>query len=282
MVVITNKELLTNKLQFYRQKGKKTGFVPTMGALHKGHMALVMQALKENDCVVVSIYVNPTQFDNTEDLKKYPRILDKDRRILEKIPGDILLYVPSTEDIYGTSVFSNHYKFGGLEHQMEGKHRHNHFDGVGTILSLFFEIVKPDRAYFGEKDFQQLQIVKKLVTLKKIPVEIIGHPIVREPNGLAMSSRNKRLTQKQIEAAALIYKTLSEVQKKFKTKSISTLNIFVKEQFLKHPFLKLEYFQIANEKTLVEAKHKRKSNKYRAFIAVFCNDVRLIDNLALN
>ncbi len=282
MSVITEKELLNSKLHFYKQKGKSIGFVPTMGALHDGHIALVRQALNENDCVVVSIYVNPTQFDNKEDLKNYPRILDKDLKLLKKTDPDILLYVPATEDIYGSSVVLKHFSFGGLEHQMEGKHRRRHFDGVATILSLFFEIVKPDRAYFGEKDYQQLQIVKKLVTTKKIPIAIIGHPIVREPNGLAMSSRNKRLTNKEFEEAAFIYKSLSEVQKKFKTHSISALNLFIEEQFLNHPFLKLEYFQIANEKTLAEAKQKRKQHTYRAFIAVFCGDVRLIDNMALN
>lgn len=282
MVVHTDKVSLSSDLLSRRKQHKKIGFVPTMGALHRGHLSLVEQALKENDTVVVSIYVNPTQFDNKEDLKKYPRILQKDKDLLQQLTGDIILYVPSNEDIYGNSVTSMHFTYAGLEHQMEGAHRAGHFNGVGTILSLFFEIVKPHRAYFGEKDFQQLQIVRKLVQLQKFPVEIVGCPIVREENGLAMSSRNKRLSEKEFEEAAFIYKILSEVKRRFPTTSIGKLNAYVTEQFLQHNYLELEYFEIANEQTLVPAKHKRKYNSYRAFIAVHCGDVRLIDNVSLS
>ncbi|KAA3622187.1 MAG: pantoate--beta-alanine ligase [Flavobacterium sp.] len=282
MVVHTDKVSLSSDLLSRRKQNEKIGFVPTMGALHRGHLSLVKNALKENDCVVVSIYVNPTQFDNKEDLKKYPRILQKDIQLLQELSGDILLYVPNNEDIYGEKVTSAHFEYDGLEHQMEGAHRKGHFDGVGTILSIFFDIIKPHSAYFGEKDFQQLQIVRKLVQLQKYPVEIVGCPIVRENNGLAMSSRNKRLSEKEFEEAAFIYKTLQKVKRKFPTTSIKKINEFVKEQFLHNSYLKLEYFEIANEQTLVPAKHKMKTNKYRAFIAVHCGKVRLIDNVPLN
>ncbi len=282
MVVHTDKVSLSSDLLPRRKQNNKIGFVPTMGALHHGHLSLVEKALIENDSVVVSIYVNPTQFDNKEDLNKYPRILQKDIQLLQDLSGDILLYAPNNEDIYGEKVSSKHFKYEGLEHQMEGAQRKGHFDGVGTILSILFDIVKPNKAYFGEKDFQQLQIVRKLVELQQIPVEIIGCPIVRENNGLAMSSRNKRLSEKEFEEAAFIYKTLQKVKRKFSTTSIKRINHFVKEQFLHNSCLKLEYFEIANEETLVPAKHKMKDNKYRAFIAVHCGNVRLIDNVPLN
>jgi pantoate--beta-alanine ligase len=177
---------------------------------------------------------------------------------------------------------AKNYRFGGLENEMEGKHRKGHFDGVGTILNIFFRIIRPDRAYFGEKDFQQLQIVKKLVAIEKLPVEIVGCPIVREENGLAMSSRNKRLSPKQFEEASIIFKTLNEVKEKFGSLSISQLNQLVAERFLKSSYLNLEYFEIANEKTLKTAKRKNKASKYRAFIAAFTGEVRLIDNMPLN
>jgi len=281
MVVYTDKESLTPFIVSKKKKGKKIGFVPTMGALHNGHLSLVKAAIRQNDLVVVSIYVNPTQFDNKKDLENYPRIPIKDQHFLEQLSGDIILYVPDTKDIYGDSVDSLQFMFDGLEHQMEGAHRDGHFNGVGTILTVLFGIVRPDRAYFGEKDFQQLQIVRKLAEKNKIAVEIIGCPIVREENGLAMSSRNKRLSEKEFEEAAFIYQTLLEVQSKFSSTSINSLKSLVEERFLHHTYLKLEYFEIANEQTLVPARRKQKNNKYRAFIAVHCGDVRLIDNVAL-
>ncbi len=269
-------------LSSFLKSNKNIGFVPTMGALHKGHLSLVQKALDENNCVVVSIFVNPTQFNNTKDLKKYPRTINDDIELLKTLQGKILVFSPEASKLYNSRISSKKYLFSGLENEMEGKHRKGHFDGVGTVLNLLFRIIKPTRAYFGEKDFQQLQIVKKLVEIENLPIKIIGCPIVREENGLAMSSRNKRLTQKQFNEATLIHKTLSEVQQKFNFYSISKLNNMVKERFLDHNYLELEYFEIANIQTLKTAKHKRKQNKYRAFIAVFAGSVRLIDNIALN
>lgn len=281
MVIHTQKETLVQALSFSKNKGS-IGFVPTMGALHKGHLSLVARALGENVTVAVSIFVNPTQFNNSTDLQKYPRTPDADISLLEELNSEIIVYLPEVSDLYADSVTAKHYNFGGLEDEMEGKHREGHFDGVGTIVSKLLKIVKPNTAYFGEKDFQQLQIVKKLVSIEKLPVKIVGCPILREENGLAMSSRNKRLSAKQFEKAAIIYKTLKEVREKFGSASIADLNELVAERFLQTPDLKLEYFEIANEKTLKTAKRKNKGSKYRAFIAVFAGEVRLIDNMPLN
>lgn len=281
MVIYTDKQLLQSFLIGEKEKGKQLGFVPTMGALHRGHLSLVERGLSENDLVVVSIFVNPTQFDNQQDLDKYPRIHKQDQKLLETLKGELVLFLPEAANLYGDSIEARRFTYDGLEHQMEGAHRKGHFDGVGTILTLLFEVVKPDRAYFGEKDFQQLQIVRKLVEKHNIPVEIIGCPIVREANGLAMSSRNRRLNKKEFDEASFIYKILTEVRSRFSSESIAVLKKFVEEQFLQHELLKLEYFEIANEKTLIPAKRKRKHNTYRAFIAVHCGNVRLIDNIAL-
>lgn len=281
MVVHTQKKTLEQALSF-KTKKDKIGFVPTMGALHKGHISLVQKALSENQIVVVSIFVNPTQFNNSADLKKYPRTLDTDISLLKALQGEILVYAPEISDIYENSVASKKFNFGNLENEMEGKFRSGHFDGVGTVVEKLFRIVKPDTAYFGEKDFQQLQIVKKLTALENLPVKIVGCPIFREANGLAMSSRNKRLSPQQFVDAAIIYKTLTEVREKFSTTSIADLNRLVVERFSLCPQLKLEYFEIANEKTLKTAKRKTKGTKYRAFIAVFAGEVRLIDNMPLN
>jgi len=270
-----SKELTNNK------KDDTIGFVPTMGALHEGHLSLVRKALNENDRVVVSIFVNPTQFDHDSDLEKYPRTLQNDLDLLKPLNGRILVYVPEISDIYPKKVEALHFNYGGIEFEMEGKHRKGHFDGVGTIVSLLLKKVKPTNAYFGEKDFQQLQIVKKLVENESIPVNIIGCPIVREESGLAKSSRNKLLSKEQLKEASIISKTLNEVRQKFNNLSISQLNDVVKERFLNSP-LQLEYFEIANEETLKTVKRKHKSNKYRGFIAAYAGPIRLIDNIPLN
>ncbi|OAB80042.1 pantoate--beta-alanine ligase [Cochleicola gelatinilyticus] len=280
MTLYTDQNSLLKALLPYRNS-KKIGFIPTMGALHEGHISLINKGLEENNVVVVSIFVNPTQFDNAGDLKKYPRTLEADIALISTLKGTVFIFSPDATDLYQGKVASKHFSFDGLEHEMEGKHRKGHFDGVGTVVSLLLKAVRPDKAYFGEKDFQQLQIVKKLVEIENLPTKIIGCPIVRESNGLAMSSRNKRLSPKQFEAAAIIHETLSEVNQKFKTHSIAQLNALVQQRFSKNNDLELEYFEIANVKTLKTAKHKRKGNNYRAFIAAFAGKVRLIDNKAL-
>ena len=281
MLVFTEKVNLQKHLESFHKTNKSIGFVPTMGALHEGHLSLLKESLIDNKITVISIFVNPTQFNNTEDLKKYPRTLDSDVKKIESLSKDIIVFSPSVDEIYNGKTVSTNFDFDGLENQMEGKHRPGHFDGVGTIVKMLFEIVNPNKAYFGQKDFQQLQIVKKLVSKYKIPVEIIGCPIHRESNGLAMSSRNQRLSEKAKKDAALIYKTLKKSKEIFKTKSANETVKFVEREFLKHPDFELEYFEIADEKTLLTCKRKSKSKKYRAFIAVFVEEIRLIDNLSL-
>lgn len=282
MKVHTTRDSLHQALASYRKNSLSIGLVPTMGALHRGHVALVARAVTENEVVVVSIFVNPTQFDNPADLQKYPRTMDQDVTILSTLKAKIHIFAPSDDHLYNSKITSGNYYFSGLENEMEGKHRKGHFNGVGTVLNLLFRAVGPNKAYFGEKDFQQLQIVRKLVEIEKLPIEIVGCPIVRESNGLALSSRNKRLTAIHLKEAPFIYTTLNEVAARFSSDSIPTLTQFVIDVFKNHPNLELEYFEIANSKTLKQAKRKRKGNLYRAFIAVYAGEIRLIDNMALN
>ena len=278
-VYYKNKSLQNNLAKL--KTGASLGFIPTMGALHKGHLSLINRAKLENDFIVVSIFVNPTQFDKKQDLLKYPRTLKKDLALLESVDCDYV-FVPSVQEIYNDNIVVSQFDFDGLEFEMEGKHRTGHFNGVGTIVKKLFEIVKPTKAYFGEKDFQQLQIIKKLVQTNKIPVQITGCEIYRENDGLAMSSRNTRLTNAQRNEATFIYKTLINAKEKFSTNSITEVINWIENEFEKNSILELEYFEIANIKTLKSAKRKSGKSNYRAFIAAFAGDVRLIDNIALN
>lgn len=283
MIVYKDKKTISEKISKLKSQDYTIGFVPTMGALHEGHLSLVIEALANNDKAVVSIFVNPTQFDNALDLEKYPRTLEADVNLLKSLKNDnILLYAPSVEDIYEGKTLSENFDFDGLEHEMEGKFRKGHFNGVGTVVKRLFEIVKPDNAYFGKKDFQQLVIIKKLVEKYDIPVNIIGCEISREPSGLARSSRNTRLKSEYNEAAAFIYATLKAARLYFGTKSVIEVAEWVESQFAKNNLLELEYFVIADAETLKPITKKSKEKKYRAFIAVFAGDVRLIDNIALN
>ena len=282
MHVFNKKTELNAFLSPLINKKKTIGFVPTMGALHEGHLSLLEKSLSENDITVMSIFVNPTQFNNAEDLEKYPRTLERDVEKMSVVSNEIIVYAPSVLDIYEGNTVSELFEYDGLEHQMEGKHRPGHFDGVGTIVKRLFEIIKPNNAYFGEKDFQQLQIVKKLVSKHHIPVTIIGCAIFREENGLAMSSRNERLSPKARKKAALIHQILNEAKAIFEEKSSKETIQFVEKSFKKHPEFELEYFEIADEETLISAKTKAKNKKYRGFIAVFIEKIRLIDNISLN
>ena len=281
MLVFTEKDVLQKHLKPIHKNKRKIGFVPTMGALHDGHLSLLKQSLEENDVTIISIFVNPTQFNNPEDLEKYPRTLDADINKIETLCKDIIVFSPSVDDIYEGNTFSNAFDFDGLEKQMEGKHRPGHFDGVGTVVKKLLEIVEPNSAYFGQKDFQQLQIVRKLVSKHNIPVQIVGCPIHRETNGLAMSSRNQRLSEEAKKKSSLIFKTLQKSKEKFKTLSAKETVAFVEKEFLKFPEFTLEYFEIAEEESLLPCIRKSKSKQYRAFIAVFIENIRLIDNLKL-
>ncbi|WP_396148241.1 pantoate--beta-alanine ligase [Flavobacterium sp.] len=281
MLVFQTQNALQIELKKAQNQSKKIGFVPTMGALHRGHLSLLEQSISENEITVLSIFVNPTQFNNAEDLKKYPRTLEKDIALVQELNKNILIYAPTVTDIYEGNTISRSFDYDGLEHQMEGKHRPGHFDGVGTIVKKLFEIVEPTHAYFGEKDFQQLQIVKKLVVKHKIPVNVIPCEIYREPSGLAMSSRNERLSDNARNESKLIYQILLEAKDKFMLKSAKEVTEFVVREFKKHKNFTLEYFEIAEEETLLSCKRKTKNKKYRGFIAVFIEDIRLIDNISL-
>ncbi|MFV8342467.1 pantoate--beta-alanine ligase [Flavobacterium sp. XS2P39] len=282
MHIFYGKAALRDYLKSIKTSNSTIGFVPTMGALHQGHLALMQKSLLENENTIVSIFVNPTQFNNPEDLAKYPRTLEEDVKKLTALSSEIILYAPTVEDIYDGQPLSQSFDFDGLEDQMEGEFRPGHFNGVGTIVKRLFKIVEPTNAYFGEKDFQQLQIVKKMVAKANLKVNVIGCPIFREANSLAMSSRNERLSAEEREKAAIIYKTLTIAKEKFKTKSAKSVAEWVQKSFEKHPLFKLEYFVIADEATLLPCTRKNKNKKYRAFIAVFVNNIRLIDTISLN
>lgn len=280
MKVLTTRKEVQSHLEKHLASHDKIGFVPTMGALHSGHLSLIEESRKNNTVTIASIFVNPTQFDKAEDLAKYPRTFENDILLLERHGCDFV-FAPSVEEIYQQEVISAQFDFDGLENEMEGKFRAGHFDGVGTIVRSLFEIVQPTSAYFGEKDFQQLQIIRKMVEKNNLPVHIVGCPIFRESHGLAMSSRNERLSKEQREQASIIYQTLLEVQSKINKSTIKDLEDLVQTKFKNHPKFELEYFNIADEETLRTTDKIDPKKKLRAFIAVYADSIRLIDNLAL-
>ncbi len=283
MYIFNTKETLQDHLRQCLQKKESIGFVPTMGALHIGHISLVAKSFEENTYTVVSVFVNPTQFNNKEDLDNYPRTLESDIALLKVHFGDkIIVFAPSPQNLYDGEVVSLNFNFGKIENQMEGKFRPGHFDGVGTVITHLFNAVQPTKAYFGEKDYQQLQVVRKLVELQEFLVEIVGCDIYRESSGLAYSSRNQRLSVNVKEKASIIYKTLKECKEMFGTKSATDITSYVKGIFEKSEMFDLEYFEIADTIDLETVKKILPKKKYRAFIAVFGEEVRLIDNIALN
>ncbi len=271
---------LQQKLHSHKENGLSIGFVPTMGALHAGHISLVERAAGENDIVVVSIFVNPTQFNNPDDLRNYPRTLESDTALLRKFKCDIV-FAPDEKTIYpepDTRTFS----FGRLEQVMEGRHRPGHFTGVARVVSKLFSMVKPHRAYFGEKDFQQLAIIQNMVDQMKFDIIIVPCPIIREEDGLAMSSRNALLSQAQRKIAPTIYQTMKKVEKKYNTHTINQLKDYFKEAVELSPLLKIEYVEFADESTLEPIDQKLDKQQVRLFVAVLAGDIRLIDNLKIN
>ena len=282
MLVYTTQITLKEYLSPLKTEGKTIGLVPTMGAIHDGHLSLMKLALDQNDVVVVSIFVNPTQFNNANDLEKYPRTLEKDVKLIESLSDKIIIFAPSVHDIYEDNAVADVFKYDGLENQMEGANRPGHFNGVGTIVKKLFEISEADKAYFGEKDFQQLQIVRNMTSQFNLPVEIIGVPIFRQEDGLAMSSRNELLSTEAKKEATLIYQIMLQAKELFKTKSIQEVIEFVENEFKKHPNFELEYFEIADEHFLKTAKEKLSNVKYRGFVVAHLDNVRLIDNISLN
>jgi len=269
----------THYLENQKKAGKTIGFVPTMGALHDGHLELMRRAKSENDILTVSIFVNPIQFNNPDDLKKYPRDIEKDSKLLESVGCDIL-FVPDVNEMYPEEV-NKTYDFGLLENVMEGAFRSGHFNGVAVVVKKLFEIILPDRAYFGEKDFQQLAIIQKLVEIENLPVKIVPCPIVRESDGLAMSSRNERLTKAERNLAPFIYKMLKSVKEKTSSMTVDEVKLMVENMFRDQPEFTLEYFEIAESINLQPVGSWRKTQGIVAFIAAFLGNVRLIDNIRI-
>ncbi len=268
---------LKSILQGYRDKGNKIGFVPTMGALHKGHISLVERSVEENDITVVSIFVNPTQFNDTNDLKNYPRMPEKDISLLNEA-GVNLVFMPSESEMY-PEPDSRVFDFGTLDKVMEGKFRPGHFNGVAQVVSKLFDIVNPHRAYFGEKDYQQLAIIRAMVGMLGYNIEIVGCPIAREPDGLAMSSRNLLLTPEHRQSAPDIYKTLADARNKTDEFSVKEMISWVEKQINSNPNLRVEYFELVDADTLLPVSSWEHPNRIVGCIAVWAGKVRLIDNL---
>jgi pantoate--beta-alanine ligase len=258
------------------------GFVPTMGALHEGHLSLVRKSCLQSDTSVVSIFVNPTQFNDAEDLKKYPRDIPGDVSLLKNVLGEKdILFIPEYKDLYACEK-EFELDLEGLDTVMEGRHRPGHFRGVVRVVKLLFEVVGPDRAYFGQKDFQQLTIIKKMVDKLGLDIEIVACPILREPNGLAMSSRNERLTPDLREKAGIIHKTLSRYNKIGDKSDIPLIGKQIIADINKPGFFNTEYFEIVDNVSLKKADANTVLNpqlKYYGCIAVFAGEVRLIDNI---
>ena len=268
---------LRAELALQRQAGKKIGLVPTMGALHEGHASLVRRAVAENDVVVVSDFVNPTQFNDKNDLLKYPRTLDADCELLEK-EGASFVFAPSVEEIY-PEPDTRQFSYAPLDTVMEGKYRPGHFNGVCQIVSKLFMIVEPDKAYFGEKDFQQLAIIREMVKQMNFPLEIVGCPIVREADGLALSSRNARLSEEERQQALNISKTLFASKEYAASHTVEETQKFVEESIAASEGLELEYFELVDGTTLQKISTWDETNYAVGCITVYCGEVRLIDNI---
>ena len=278
MVIFNEKEKLTPAIVELKNQNKTIGFIPTMGALHEGHMSLVKASKAQNDYTIVSIFVNPTQFNNPEDLEKYPRTEEKDIELLTKNGCDFV-YLPTVNDLYATNEVAKKYDFGTIDKVMEGASRPGHFDGVATIVSKLFRAVKPTRAYFGEKDFQQIRIIQEMVKQEGLDVLIMPMPIYRAETGLAFSSRNARLSTQQTDDAPQIYSILSKaVALKNNGKDVAEITKFVENEFANSSF-KLEYFEITDENSLETIQHFSDAKNIRGFVVAYAGEVRLIDNI---
>ncbi len=255
------------------------GFVPTMGALHQGHLSLIAQSKKQNKITICSIFVNPKQFNNQDDLIKYPRNTEKDLQLLKKNNCDVV-FIPNEKEIYPKEQDKKFY-FGILSEVMEAAHRPGHFNGVALVIERFFEILHPKNAYFGEKDFQQLAVIRNLVKQLKLDVNIVGCPICRAENGLAMSSRNERLTAKEKQEAARINKALNFIKGNYQNYNITTIKKKFEEKINTNNLLNLEYFEIADGNSLASINKWEETDYCVAFTAVNVGSVRLIDNITI-
>lgn len=277
MKVVRTISELKSLISGFKKEGKQVGLVPTMGALHAGHMSLVSRARKENDIVAVSVFVNPTQFNNKEDLRTYPRTEEQDCALLEAAGCDVV-FVPSVEEIYpeeDTRVFD----LGPVAEVMEGKFRPGHFNGVAQIVSKLFSFVEPDKAYFGEKDFQQIAVIRRMVELEGFKLEIVSCPIKREDDGLALSSRNVRLSEEQRKIAPNIYRVLKESCNFASNHTVAETVAMVTEELNKLPQLEVEYYEIVNGLTMQPVENWKDAPYVVGCITVYCGDVRLIDNI---
>ena len=278
MIVISKVNELEKAVEAFRIEGKSIGLVPTMGALHQGHLSLVERCRRENDVVVVSVFVNPTQFNNKEDLRTYPRTEDADKSLLAGAGCDIV-FMPTVEEVYpepDTRVFD----LGPVAEVMEGAMRPGHFNGVAQIVSKLFMMVKPDRAYFGEKDFQQIAVIRQMVKTEGFKLQIVACPIVREADGLALSSRNVRLSPEARQTAPAIYRTLQESLDYAKSHTVAETQKFVTDRINSFPEMEVEYYQIVDGTTLMPMTSWNESNYIVGCVTAYCGGVRLIDNIA--
>jgi pantoate--beta-alanine ligase len=280
MLIFTKIAELKGFLQPIKSAGRNVGFVPTMGALHNGHISLISISKKACDITVCSIFVNPTQFNDKADLKRYPRMPEKDAAFLEKAGCDVL-FMPSVEEVYPNGPVTEKYDFGYLNTVLEGKFRPGHFNGVAQVVKRLFELVEPNKAFFGSKDYQQVMIIKALVKQMHSPIEIVNCPILREADGLAMSSRNALLSEEERRIAALVPKIMQEAKHLALTSGIQRAKDHVAAEVLKVPIMKLEYFEVCDAE-LKEIPKIDTSVKAVALIAVFVGKIRLIDNLEIN
>ena len=281
MIIFNNIVGFKNHLRKLKNDNITIGFVPTMGALHNGHTSLIKKSVLENDYSVVSIFINPTQFNNINDYESYPINISRDIELLDSISENIILFRPDTEEIYSGKVVTDSYDFGDLDKYMEGQHRKGHFQGVATVVNKLFEIVSADNVYFGEKDFQQLRIIEDLVQKNGYKLNVIRCKTIRQNDGLALSSRNKKLDISSQNIATNLFKALSFAKKNFDTLDLEIIYAKVEDLLQNFPQISVDYFAIADENDLKPIKHKKKNQKYRAFIAADISGVRLIDNIKL-
>lgn len=279
MKVVTTKKELISFINDFRKKGKTIGLVPTMGALHEGHLSLVRECKKNTDITVVSIFVNPTQFNDPEDLKRYPRTPEQDISLLNTVDCD-LVFLPTVEEIYPEKDICK-FNFGYLENIMEGARRPGHFNGVGQVVSRLFDIVTPDKAFFGMKDFQQIAIIKNMVQQLNYKIDIVSCPIIREASGLALSSRNMLLDEEHKKNAPHIYATLKKARNLVAQMSVDEPKKMVTDQIDSNPYLKTEYVEIVDNTTLQIIQNWNEKNDRVVCVAVHAGKIRLIDNIVL-
>lgn len=280
MVVVKSVNELKKQVGRLRDEHKSIGFVPTMGALHQGHLQLVSRCVAENDACVVSLFINPTQFNDKNDFNRYPRTLENDTALLASV-GCAIVFAPSAEEMYTSSEMETvfEFDFGGLDEVMEGIFRPGHFNGVVQVVSKLFSLVTPDKAYFGEKDFQQLAIIRRMVQVMNFPIEIVGCPIVREKSGLALSSRNALLSEQERTTVAVIYRTLSESKQLMHEKTVAETKAWVINRLNVVDGLKVEYYEIVNGNSLQSITDWSDADYVVGCVTVYCGKVRLIDNI---